>query len=296
MTQTHRVYVRTSLAEAWAAVISPEFTRQYFFGSAFASPPVAGEPFSSVLPNGMVAVDGRVEAVDAPHTLVHTWNVHYDPAQESEPESRVTWTLFEAGEDLVRVQVVHSSLDASPHTARNVAEGWDYILSGLKSVLETGKPLPQVTEREGRPEAPDAHRQVAVRANNDTWDVLEADAVDVESARRGAYTAAYHWSRAASATPANEARALYLIAKTWLATGEPHLALEYADGCLAECRTAGLADFDLAFAHEVRARALYATGHESQARSEWDAARSVPIRDPEDRAAFAAELAKAPWA
>ena len=71
MTTAHinRIYIRADLATVWNAIIDPAFTRQYFFGSGFASPPVAGDPFASTLPDGSVAVDGRVEVVEPPHRL-----------------------------------------------------------------------------------------------------------------------------------------------------------------------------------------------------------------------------------
>ena len=54
-------------------------------------------------------------------------------------------------------------------------------------------------------------------------------------------------------TPANEARASYLVAKALLATGQPEAALRAADRCLRVCRQHDLADFDLAYGHEARA-------------------------------------------
>lgn len=301
MTTAHinRVYIRADLDAAWQAICDPAFTRQYFFGSAFAAPPVAGEPFASVLPDGSVAVDGVVEEVDPPHRLVHTWHVRYDPALEAEPPSRVTWTLTQAGPGLVLVEVVHSDLAFSPLTWANVRDGWVYVLDGLKSVLETGAPLPPRDAPAAAPDAPgpakDWHRAQAVEANNATWTHLGADPVDAEALLRGAYTAAYHWERAAGATAANEVRALYLIGKAWLAVGNPALGLDYAERCLEDARAAGLDDFDLTYALELRARALHASGRADEARADWAAALAVPIADAEDRAIVESDLATPPW-
>ena len=60
---------------------------------------------------------------------------------EAEPESRVTWTLEQAGEGLVLLRVVHGDLALSPLTWASVKDGWPYVLGGLKSVVETGRPL-----------------------------------------------------------------------------------------------------------------------------------------------------------
>ena len=65
-----------------------------------------------------------------------------DEALVDEPASRVTWTLTEAGDGLVLLRVVHDGLDDSPLTSASVGSGWPYVLAGLKSLVETGAPLP----------------------------------------------------------------------------------------------------------------------------------------------------------
>lgn len=181
MTTAHvyQIYIRAGLQEVWEAIVDPAFTRQYFFGSAFKTPPVAGEPFDSVLPDGTVAVDGVVEECDPPRRLVHTWHVRYDERMASEPASRVTWELEEAGEGLVRLRVVHGDLAFSPLTWANVGGGWPYVLDGLKSLVETGRPLPPRFERvpvahEAAGVVKDWHRMQGVEANNATFDLLAA--------------------------------------------------------------------------------------------------------------------------
>ncbi len=57
------------------------------------------------------------------------------------------------------------------------------------------------------------------------------------------------------------------------------------------CQEHGLGDFDLAYAHEARARALKALGDDVAAAHSWDAAKSVPIADPEDQAILESDLA-----
>ncbi|MEZ5097762.1 MAG: hypothetical protein R2731_17785 [Nocardioides sp.] len=84
----------------------------------------------------------------------------------------------------------------------------------------------------------DWHRRQGVEANNTTWELLDRtdrSPDDDEELLRRAYTAAYHWQRATTAGPANEARAAYTVAKALLATGQPERALTSADRCLAQC-------------------------------------------------------------
>jgi uncharacterized protein YndB with AHSA1/START domain len=308
MTTAHvyQVYIQAPIEQVFTALIDPEFTRQYFHGTAFEHPPIAGEPFLSTLPDGRPAVDGTIEILEPPHRLVHTWHVRYDDAMAAEPPSRVEWQLSEAGPGLTRVRLTHGDLARSPLTWANVKDGWVWIVDSLKTLLETGMPLPPVSkdvDAEAEPNASasnitgDWHRAQAVEINNAVWDQVDGVAAGTATTVglvRGAYAAAYHWERATGATPANEARARYLIGKAWLASGRPDQALGYGDRTLAQCVEHGLVDFDLAYAHELRARSLAGLGRDAEARQAWASALAVEIADPQDRAIVEADFADAP--
>lgn len=77
--------------------------------------------------------------------------------------------------------------------------------------------------------------------------------------------------------------------------GHAQVGLYHARRCLADTEARGLVDFDLAYAHEVMARALAATGDVDGARSHWETAQGVPIALDEDRALVHADLAVAPF-
>ena len=141
-----------------------------------------------------------------------------------------------------------------------------------------------------------AHRAYGVEANNSIWDLVGEPASperDEELLRR-AYASAYHWQRAARRTPVNEMRARYMLSKVHHLTGQPERALRYADATMALCVELGVVDFDLAYAHEVRARALQALGRTDDAAVAWAAAKATPIADPEDQAIVDADLAEGP--
>lgn len=144
MTTEHiyQIYIRAEIDEVWQALTDPESTRQYFHATHWTSPPVEGEPFHTLLPDGRVAVDGIVEEVTPPERLVHTWHPVYDDDLAAEPASRVAWVLTRAGEGLTHLRLTHSALEDSPRTSDNVRDGWVFILDSLKSLLETGSPLP----------------------------------------------------------------------------------------------------------------------------------------------------------
>ncbi len=297
----YRIFIKAPIEQVWNALLDPAFTRRYFHGTAFDQPPVAGEPYRTSMETGQPAIDGAIEVLEAPHRLVQTWHVLYDAAMEVEPPSRVEWTLAVAGDGLTRLDVVHGDLARSPLTWAHTKAGWEWILDGLKTLLETGEPLPTASvdldDEVVVDAADDWHRAQGIDCNNGTWDLVGKDdrsPADDEEMLRRAYGSAYHWQRARGAGPANEARALYMLAKVHLLTGQSSRSLHYADACLAQCVQHDLVDFDLAYAHEARARALRDLGREEEGLAAWAVARQVPVADPEDRDILEADFADAP--
>jgi len=79
---------------------------------------------------------------DPPRRLVHRWVSAYDPDMAAEEPSRVTWEIAPQQDGTTLLTVVHDHLEGAPKTAASVSgTGWMYVLSGLKTLLETGKPL-----------------------------------------------------------------------------------------------------------------------------------------------------------
>jgi hypothetical protein len=147
---------------------------------------------------------------------------------------------------------------------------------------------------------PSTHRSLAIEANNSTWEMLgkprdQISSEEAEEMTRRAYAAAYHWQRAEGSTPANSARADWLLSRVWVMREEGAQAMNYAKRCMATCEASSLADFDLAYAHEALARAHACLGQASEARRHREWAAQVPIADPEDKAMFDGDLASEPW-
>ena len=299
----YRIYVKATPEAVWQAITDPAYTRQYFHHTEFQSSLAEGEGYRYVSADGDGAVDGIIEVAEPPHRLVMTWHTLYDAALAAEPLSRVEWLLTAAGDGLTQVDLVHGDLARSPLTWANVQHGWVWILDGLKTLLETGEPLPDLAPPADAAEVAAAdpsaewHRAQAIECNNSCWNLIEQPsrtAANDEELLRRAYSAAYHWQRARGAGPANEARALYMLAKVHLLAGLAERSLHYADACLGQCTQHGLADFDLAYAHEARARALRAVGREAEGLEVWAVARSVPIADAEDQEIIDGDFADAP--
>ncbi len=300
----YRIYIKAPIEQVWNALLDPAFTERYFHGTAFDQPPAAGEPYRMLAADGQAAMDGIIEELAPPHRLVQTWHFLDNGAMAAEPPSRVEWTLAAAGDGLTRLDVVHGDLARSPITWVFAGEGWPWILNALKTVVETGEVLPEVSAlprpaeiAESSDAAGEWHRAQGVECNNSIWDLVgkeDRSPADDEEMLRRAYSSAYHWQRAHGAGPANEARALYMLAKVHLLTGQGARSLEYADACLAQCVQHGLVDFDLAYAHEARARALRDLGREVEGLAAWATAKQQPIVDREDRDIVEADFADAP--
>jgi uncharacterized protein YndB with AHSA1/START domain len=141
-TQVYAVFIRATPDQVWDGITKPEFTARYFYGSVIDSTYEPGTPYTGWSEDrSQHYVDGEVIEADRPRKLVTTWRAMYDPETAAEPFSRVTWEIEPAGEHVTKLTVIHDELEAAPKTAANVASGWSYVLSGLKTLLETGEPL-----------------------------------------------------------------------------------------------------------------------------------------------------------
>jgi uncharacterized protein YndB with AHSA1/START domain len=140
--QVYSVFIKATPEKIWDAITKPEFTSQYFYGSVIDSTYEPGSPYIGWSGDrSQQFVDGEVLEADPPRKLVTTWRATYDPETAAEPYSRVTWEIEPAGEHVTKLTVVHDELEAAPKTAVSVAGGWSFVLSGLKTLLETGEPL-----------------------------------------------------------------------------------------------------------------------------------------------------------
>jgi uncharacterized protein YndB with AHSA1/START domain len=304
----YQTYIRASADSVWAAITDPDFTRRYFHRTAFESTLAPGSPYRMVLPDGSDAVVGTIEEVEPNRRLVMTWRALYDATAAAEPPSRVEWLLTEGSDGVTKLTTIHRDLGLSPRTSEIVADGWIWVVQSMKSLLETGESLPGRAPEAGDDEAEAAaavddaeaeqHRSQGITANNTTWELLdghELSADEIDDVLGRAYAAAYHWRRAARRSPVNAARASWLLSRVHAVLGHGELALHHADRCIEVVESAGLVDFDLAYAHEARARALACLGRLDDAAIELKAAHAVVIADAEDKAILDGDIAAEPW-
>lgn len=139
-TQTYHLFFRADAQAVWDGITRPELSAGYLFGALVDTTGQIGSPFRYHAPDrSQLWGDDTVLDADPPHRLVISYRGLYDPELAAEPPSRVSW-LIKPGEDGVTLlTVVHDRLEDSPKTAARVAgTGWMRVLSGLKTVLETG--------------------------------------------------------------------------------------------------------------------------------------------------------------
>ena len=142
-TQVYQVFIKATPEAIWDAITKPEFSAKYFHGSLVESTWQPGAAYSGYSPDhAELWVDGEVVETDPPRRLQHTWRSLYNPEAAAEPHSRVTWEIEPQEGGFSLLTVTHDRLEDSPKTAASVSGvGWMFVLSGLKTVLETGASL-----------------------------------------------------------------------------------------------------------------------------------------------------------
>ena len=154
--QIHRVYIKATPQAIWDAITKPEWTRKYgYTGLADFDLRVGGKAQCLATPGLLemgtpdVLIDGEVLELDPPHKLVLSWRMLMDPALQAEGFTRLTYEIEETKTAGTRLTLTHDLSDA-PGLANLVSGrledqgaggGWSWVLSDLKSLLETGDTL-----------------------------------------------------------------------------------------------------------------------------------------------------------
>lgn len=137
---THLIqtYIRATPEQVWNALIDPDITEKYFFGTRVVTDLKPGTPFRYIDHKGEVVIDGEVVESDPPNRLVVTfigkWN------EETVDGGTVTYELIPM-DDLTKVRLTHVGIPEGHPLVQETFNGWSYILAGLKTLLETGKVL-----------------------------------------------------------------------------------------------------------------------------------------------------------
>jgi uncharacterized protein YndB with AHSA1/START domain len=137
----YEVYIHATPERIWEAITSPELTAQYYYGTAAHSDWRPGSHLEYLYPDGRLAADGSVLEVDPPYRVTMTFHAVWDEEVAADPPVRMTWEIQPAG-DMSKLTVITDDLIPGSATARSFEGGVVYIVSGLKTLLETGDPLP----------------------------------------------------------------------------------------------------------------------------------------------------------
>jgi uncharacterized protein YndB with AHSA1/START domain len=152
--QVYRIHIRATPEAIWTAITDPEWTERYGYGGRGEFDLQPGGSYRGLTSEAMRAhgapegaIEGEVIEADPPRKLVLTWSMLMDPVMAAEQPTRLTYELDPAGEGITRLTVVHELADA-PNTASLMARemedhgaggGWSWVLSDLKTLLETGR-------------------------------------------------------------------------------------------------------------------------------------------------------------
>jgi uncharacterized protein YndB with AHSA1/START domain len=160
-TQVYRVWIKTSPERIWAAITDPEWNGRYGYAAPGFYELKPGGSYHSTANQGMkdyaaangfevpdTIGDGEVLEADPPRRLVQTWRLLMDPATAAEPFTTLTYEIEEVKTQpgVCKLTVIHQ-LAGAPASAAMVAGsdeagaggGWAWVLSDLKTMLETGK-------------------------------------------------------------------------------------------------------------------------------------------------------------
>ena len=158
--QVNRVYIKATPQAVWDAITKPEWTQKYgYTGLAEFDLQPGGKhrtgPTQELVDAGYPSdlLEGEVLEADPPRKLKITWKLLMDPSLTGEPYTTVTYDIEETQTAGTRLTVTHDVTGAPNHAAlvsgeredinagpgENAGGGWAWVLSDLKSVLETGK-------------------------------------------------------------------------------------------------------------------------------------------------------------
>jgi uncharacterized protein YndB with AHSA1/START domain len=133
------IYIKTTPERLWEAITDRELRAKYSFGVGTESDWSKGSNYKSSVPGVVDIASGENLEVDPPRRLVQSFTALWSDEVRAEGASRVTWEIEPVGDDSCRLTVTHDQLNKGANG--ELYGGWPMILSGLKTLLETGEDL-----------------------------------------------------------------------------------------------------------------------------------------------------------
>jgi uncharacterized protein YndB with AHSA1/START domain len=138
-TRVFEIFIRSTAEQIWQALTDGALTPHYYIGSRVESSWVVGAAYRYLTPDGVALLSGEILEIAPPHRLVTTFSPSFGTPEDAQL-SKVTWAIEPTGPSC-RVTVTHENLDPASMLTPQLVSGWAQILSGLKTLLETGEPL-----------------------------------------------------------------------------------------------------------------------------------------------------------
>jgi uncharacterized protein YndB with AHSA1/START domain len=139
MEKVFEIYIKTTPERLWEAITDGEMRKKYTFGVGVTSDWTEGSSYTAGVPGVVDISAGENLEVDPPRRLVQSFKALWSDDVKAEGTSRVTWDITPVGEDSVALTVTHDELREGAND--EIYGGWPQILSGLKTLLETGETL-----------------------------------------------------------------------------------------------------------------------------------------------------------
>lgn len=136
---SYMAYIRCDTAAAWDAIVNGDKTVGYYYGTRVESDWQVASRVRYLSPEGNVIADGFIVTIDPPHHLELMFHARWDPELDAEGPVRMVWRLEESSG--ITAVTVESHLDPDTKSYTDFAHGIPFIVSGMKTLLETGQPL-----------------------------------------------------------------------------------------------------------------------------------------------------------
>jgi len=137
-TAVFEIYIKTTPERLWEAITDREMRAKYSFGVGTTSEWTTGSEYRSEIPGVIEIAEGENLEVDPPSRLVQSFTALWSDDVKAVGPSRVTWEIRKVG-DSCQLTVIHDQLPIDANG--ELYGGWPMILSGLKTLLETGELL-----------------------------------------------------------------------------------------------------------------------------------------------------------
>jgi len=137
MKKVFEIYIKTTPARLWKAITDTEMRRKYIFGAVVTSDWTPSSRYEGV-GHGTPIFEGENLEVDPPRRLVQSFRALWGKDVKSEGTSRITWEIEPVGDSCL-LKVTHDQLREDANN--QLYGGWPMVLSGLKTLLETGEML-----------------------------------------------------------------------------------------------------------------------------------------------------------